>query len=122
MLCSSSRAFEPAGQEELQLRDREGVEQRLQQRLNLRQLHRHAVHAQADGVVLRRQALAQGLGLALRRGGVDDDDEGLTRSLQVRDGAALGLQIIGPVELRDAAVGRDDDSGGAVLGDDLLCP
>ena len=74
-------------------------------------------------MVLRRQALAQGLGLApLRRGGVDDDDEGLTRGLQVRDGAALGLQIIGPVELRDAAVGRDDDSGGAVLGDDLLCP
>ena len=117
------QSVEPAGQEELQLRDREGVEQRLQQRLDLRQLHRHAVHAQADGVVLRRQALAQGLGLApLRRGGVDDDDEGLTRGLQVRDGAALGLQIIGSVELRDAAVGRDDDSGGTVLGDDLLCP
>ena len=110
----------PGGQEQVQLLHGELVEHRLQNRghrvlIQFQAVDGHAVHLVPGGDVLGDGLSPAVLGI----GGIQQDDEGLPQLLQLPDHPLLRLQVVLPGDIRDGAVGGDDDADGGVLGDHL---
>ena len=114
------QSLHPGRQEQVQLPQGKFIQQPLQQLRDLLLPQLQTVHRQAADVIPPLDVRCHGLGPgALGLGGVQQHHKGLAKLLQLPDHPLLGLQIVLPGDLRDAAVGGDHDAHGGVVADDL---
>ena len=114
------QGLHPGGQEQIQLPQRKLIQQPPQQLGDLRLPQLQTVHRQTPDVVLALDISGDRLSPGtLGLGGIQQHHKGFSQLLQLPNHPLLGLQIILPWDLRDAAVGCDHNAHGGVVADDL---